>query len=382
VGIHSLVATYPGDSNNPAVVSGLFVLTVTTAPVTAAANPVSVLYGQTIPAITGTLTGVLPQDAANVTPVWSTTAAQGSPAGVYPITCTLSGSAASSYTLSGTTGSVIIAAAGSSTTLTSFDNPANLGAPVVLTAAVTSSTPGTLSGTVTINDGGAPISTGTLISGIYSFSTTALTLGTHSLTATYAPMTTNFAASTSPVLSEVINSSTDFSIAPAPNSTPVTISPGDTATFPLILTPNPGPFNDPITFIVDGLPVGATATFTPSTVTLNSSPVNVTMTVKTPALAMLHRGAVVGGTIAFGLLLWPFFTRRRKSASRFTRLTATLLLMLGTASATTLFSGCAGGSGGFFGQPPQTYTLTVTATSMSTAGVTLHHTTTVLLTLE
>jgi hypothetical protein len=107
------------------------------------------------------------------------------------------------------------------------------------------------------------------------------------------------------------------------------------------------------------------------------------MTVQTPALAMLHRGAVVGGTIAFGLLLWPFFTRRRKAAGRFPRLTATLLLMLGVASATSLLSGCAGaGSNGFFGQPPQTYTLTVTASSTNAAGAPLQHTTTVLLTVE
>jgi hypothetical protein len=223
------------------------------------------------------------------------------------------------------------------------------------------------------------IASGTLnASGVYIFTTSTLALGTHSLTAVYGA-TTNFTTSTSTALSEVVTIDPDFTISAAPPS--LTTSPGNTASFVLTLTPNPAPFANPITFSVAGLPAGATATFTPSSVTLNSAPATVTMNVQTAALVMLHRGAEVGGTIAFGLLLLPLFTRRRKSASRFTRLTATLLLVLGTAAATSLLSGC-GTRNGFFGQAPQTYTLTVTATSTSATGASLQHTTTVQLTVE
>jgi len=381
VGTHNLVATYPGDSNNPAVASGIFVLTVTPLGITATANAVSVLYGQPIPALTGTLSGVLPQDTANVTAIFATTAVQGSPVGVYPITVTLTGSAASNYTvtLSSTSGSVTISAAGSKTVLTSNSNPADLGTAVILTATVTSTTTGTPSGTVSILDGTTQIAGGTLnTSGVYTFTTSTLALGTHSLTAVYGA-TTNFTTSTSTALSEVIIADPDFSISAAPAS--LTTSPGNTVSYVLTLTPNPTPFTNPITFSVAGLPTGATATFTPSSVTLNSTPASVTMNVQTAALTMLHRTEAVGGMIAFGLLLLPFFTRRRKSASRFTRLTATLLLMLGTATATSLLSGC-GARNGFFGQAPQTYTLTITATSTSVTGAPLQHTTSVQLTVE
>ena len=326
---------------------------------------------------------MLPADAANVTAVFSTTAVQGSPVGVYPITVTLTGSASGNYTvtLSPTSGSVTISAAGSKTVLTSNNNPAYLGTPVILTATVTSTTTGTPSGTVTILDGTTQIASGALnASGVFTFTTSTLALGTHSLTASYAA-STNFTASTSTALSEVVVVAPDFNINPGPNSGSVTTSPGSAASFLFTLTPNPAPVTNPITFSVTGLPPGATATFSPSSVTLNSASANVTMTVQTKALAMLHRGAEVGGTIAFALLLWPLFTRRRKSATRFTRLTATLLLVLGTAAATSLLSGC-GARSGFFGQPPQTYTLTVTATSTSVTGATVQHSTTVLLTVE
>ena len=383
VGTHSLVATYPGDANNPAVASGLFVLTVTPLPITATANAVSVLYGQAIPTLTGTLTGVLSQDTANVTAVWSTTATQGSAVGVYPITVALTGSAAANYTvtLSSTSGSVTISAAGSKTVLASSNNPANLGTPVTLTATVTSTTTGTPSGPIVILDGTTQIASGTLnASGAFSFTTSTLALGTHSLTAVYAP-TTDFTGSTSTALSEVITVDPDFTVGPSVITASLTTTPGSAAAFQLVLAPNPAPFTNPITFSVSGLPAGATATFSPSTVTLNGSPAYVTMTVQTAALAMLHRTEAIGGTIAFSLLLWPLFARRRKIAGRFSRLALTLLVLLGSAAATSLLSGC-GARNGFFGQAPQTYTLTVTATSTSVTSAPLQHTTTVQLTVE
>jgi hypothetical protein len=56
-----------------------------------------------------------------------------------------------------------------------------------------------------------------------------------------------------------------------------------------------------------------------------------------------------------------------------------LFVLLGSAAILGL-TGC--GSGGFFVQSPQTYTITVTATATSAANTTLQHTTTVTLTVQ
>lgn len=74
-------------------------LSVTALAITATANPISVPYGETIPAITGALSGVLAADVGNVTAVFSTTAKSTSPVGSYPISVSLTGSAAGNYTV-------------------------------------------------------------------------------------------------------------------------------------------------------------------------------------------------------------------------------------------------------------------------------------------
>jgi len=59
-------------------------------------------------------------------------------------------------------------------------------------------------------------------------------------------------------------------------------------------------------------------------------------------------------------------------------LSALFVLIVG--AATLGLSGC--GSGGFFAQDPQSYTITVTATATSAANTTLQHTTTVTLVVQ
>jgi hypothetical protein len=67
---------------------------------------------------------------------------------------------------------------------------------------------------------------------------------------------------------------------------------------------------------------------------------------------------------------------RRRLGKTLGRTIFTLLLLVAGASAMAGLSGC-GATSGFFGQPTQTYTMTVTATSG-----TLSHATTITLTLE
>ena len=99
VGTDNFVATYSGDSTYPAVTSAPVTLTITPLALVATVNSVIFNYGQPVPTITGTLTGVLPQDNGKVSPVFATTATATSPAGTYPVTVSLSGPAAGNYSV-------------------------------------------------------------------------------------------------------------------------------------------------------------------------------------------------------------------------------------------------------------------------------------------
>jgi hypothetical protein len=129
----------------------------------------------------------------------------------------------------------------------------------------------------------------------------------------------------------------------------------------------------PVSFIVTGLPTGATATFTPSTVAVNAGATTVMMTAQTAAAMAQSRRSPIGRDIILALLLLPFGMKRSLRRRRNGRMLLLLLLLAGTAA---VMSGC-GSSNGFQLQSPQTYTLTVTAT-----GGTLEHSQTVTLIVQ
>lgn len=92
-----------------------------------------------------------------------------------------------------------------SISLTSSLNPSTHGTSVTFTATITSPTGAhPSSGTITFKDGSTTIGTGSIASGKATFSTSALAVGTHSITASYAG-TSNYGASTSPTLSQVVH---------------------------------------------------------------------------------------------------------------------------------------------------------------------------------
>ncbi len=96
------------------------------------------------------------------------------------------------------------------TTLTSSLNPSTSGQSVTFTATVTGPTGNTTipTGSVTFLDGGTSIGTGTLNGlGQATFTTTSLSVASHSITAAYGGSTT-FAGSTSPILTQVVNTGT------------------------------------------------------------------------------------------------------------------------------------------------------------------------------
>jgi lipopolysaccharide export LptBFGC system permease protein LptF len=137
-----------------------------------------------------------------------------------------------------------------------------------------------------------------------------------------------------------------------------------------------------ITFVVSGLPAGATATFSPQTIPAGSGATNDTLSIQTSVQsAMLERNRKLGGGLsvaALGILLLPFGGGIRRSGKRMLRLSYLVLLLAGAVSLAGL-TGCAvvNGQGEFHSTSAQTYTVTVTSTAAS-----LSQTTTVTLIVE
>ncbi len=364
-GIHYIVASYTGDANNTAITSGVFVLAISPLPLTAIAQPVSLLYGQTVPTLTGTLSGVLPQDAGQVSAVFTTAATSTSAPASYPIAVALSGSAAGNYTVTpaASSGSVVIAQAPSDTTLIASSTAPVQGVSFTLTATVASSTTGTPAGTVSFYDGSALLNAtpAPLTAGVGAVTLTTLTVGAHSFTATYSG-SADFLASTSAALSSSVLTP-DFTVA---SSTPAqNLVPGKTTSYTIALTPINPTFVYPVSLSVAGLPFGVTAAFAPASLPAGSAAATTTLTLSANAQAQLRRNNSPMGTIplsamALALLSLTFSRRLRKAAQRFNAARKLLLALLAL-TALAAVAGC--GGSGFFSQARQTYTVTVTATS-------------------
>jgi hypothetical protein len=252
-------------------------------------------------------------------------------------------------------------------TVTASPNPAFLTYAVTFTASVSSSASAP-TGTVVFSDGASQLGTGTVTAGVASYTTSASTAGTHSITAVYSG-DAHYTTATSGLLPETIE---DFKLA-FTGSGAVTAPPGTQAAFPLMMTPVGGPtMPAAVSLTVTGLPLGATAVFSPSSVAANAGTSNVTLQVSLPsqaALLPMHRP--FGGSpfpVALALVLLPFAAKLRKAASRFNKLLAFALI---GAALTVGMTGC----GATF--KSQSYSLTITATSGS-----LSHATAVQLTVQ
>jgi hypothetical protein len=162
--------------------------------------------------------------------------------------------------------------AGTRTVLVSSVNPSNPNQLITFTATVSSNTTGKPTGMVTFLDGTTAIGSSSLNgSGIATFSTSTLTVGTHSITAAYGG-NTNFTASTSPVLSQMVekgNTSIVLSL------TPTSANLNQTVTFTAAVAPGTaGVPSGTVTFVDGTTPLGSSAlggngvaTFSTSTLT-------------------------------------------------------------------------------------------------------------------
>jgi hypothetical protein len=149
---------------------------------------------------------------------------------------------------------------------------------------------------------------------------------------------------------------------------------GTTVNYAVSIAPLSGsnPFNGAVTLTATGLPIGATASFAPATVTPGSGGASSTLSVKIqPLTGALSRPSrpksfQAGGSIALATLVFWFSSKRRRALRG--RLLA-LLLVFCLGSALAGLTGC--GSGNGFAIPTASSTITITATS----GTTIHATT-------
>jgi len=224
VGLHSLTATYSGDSYDLTSTSHAITQTVnqasTTTGLASSPNPSSVGQNVTLTATvspatsTGTVTfyrgstsmGTSPLTGGTATLVVSTLTF-----GSHSLTATYNGDMNDATS---TSPSLIQVVENSTTTLlSSSPNPSILGQSVTLTATVS---PATATGTVTFYRGSTSMGTGNLSGGVATLPVSTLSLGAHSLTATYNG-DANDQPSTSPALIQQVKNSTTTLLTSSPN---------------------------------------------------------------------------------------------------------------------------------------------------------------------
>jgi sugar lactone lactonase YvrE len=383
VGLHHITASYAGDQTHSSAQGPTFALTITPRQLSTAPAPLTLLYGQPIPAITGTLTGLLPQDTSNFTATFATTAAPLSPAGTYPFTASISGSAAGNYTLTITPPSLTINPAPTQVTLTDLlatGTTLQPGAPITFTTHVAPTTAGQPTGDVTLLDGATPLlSSPVSASGDSTFTTNSLAQGAHTLTALYSG-DPNFTPSTStPAPITVGTASTptaDFTLN-ATGTTTQTVVSGSSATFTFAVQFQ-GNLASPITLAATGLPNLATASFNPAYLPPGAAP-NFTLTIATPNTTARHQDRAP--SIYWALLLFPtagLALRPCNCRNKFTLLAFAMFSV-----ALTLCSGCGNRiNTANVAAVPRTYTITVTGTATAATGNVLQHSTTVSLILQ
>jgi len=380
-GSYSVVAAYTEDPTHPAVQSQPLSFRITPRALTAAPDPITLLYGQSIPTLTGTLTGALPQDDDDLNTTFTATIGPFSPVGAYPISASIAGSAAKNYALTTISAKVTINPAPTLTSLTSSATSITSGNPFTLTTHTASTTTGMPTGTIALLDGSTPLQSLVSSGGDAIFTTSILSPGPHTLTASYTGDKNFLSSASAPILITVIPSSAaaDFTLTPS-GTTTQTIPSGGTANFNLTLQIQSSTLASPITLSATGLPPLATASFNPPYLPPGTTPNTFILTINTPQTTAMNRNSGTLPFLSFFLLPITGITLRLKRRSRKTTLVAFAILV----SALTLCSGCGSriNTAGESTAPAKTYTITVTGTATSPTGGILQHSTEVTLLIQ
>ena len=280
--------------------------------------------------------------------------------GAGAVTIEASQAATASYNSATTMTTILAAKQATQTSVSASPTVATPVQTVTLTATVSATiagTPATPTGAVIFLDNGVQLgATVNVVGGIATLVVPSLPTGTAVITAMYSG-DGNFLASTSSNSASVVVASLDFTFTNTGTSA-YTAAPGAMATYNFALAPLSGSYPGPVSFSVTGLPTGATASFTPSSVAANGGATPVMMTVQTAA-ATAHNNSPFGRGIVLAFLLLPFVAKRSVRQKMKGRMLLLVLLMAGV---TATLTGC-GSTNGFLLQSQQTYTLTVTATS-------------------
>jgi hypothetical protein len=249
-----------------------------------------------------------------------------------------------------------------STTVASSLNPSVFGQSITLTAKVRFSRV-MPTGTLTFLDGTTTLGTGTLNGAVATYTTSSLAAGQNSITAVYGGDANNV-GSTSAVLTQTVNPA-DFTL--TSNPTTATVAAGQSGMFTLTVTPQ-GSFTSPISFSCGGLPTLASCTFSPPTLTPNTSTVTTTLTIATAGRSASLAPPRLGRRSQPLYAIWLVLPAMLLGMVRMTAPNRRKLLSCGLAF--LLVGGCllqaaCGGSGG--GRTPAgSYTVTVTGGAGST----------------
>ncbi len=382
-GVYNLIATYAGDQTHLSAQSLVLPFEIAPQTLTTAIVSVTLFYGQPIPALTGTLAGILPQDAGNVTASFSTTAASLSPPGTYPIAASLNGPAAANYRLAAPPAIITINPASTSTSLSNLIATVTSGASITLTTRVASTTTVTPTGYVSLLDGGIQLASTPLSNGNATFSDLNLSPGDYTLKAVYNG-SANFLSSVSspqqitvPATTPTPPPSADFTIA-ATGTPSQTILSGTPASFTFTIQPQ-GSLSSPVTLAATGLPNLATASFNPPTVPPAAASSTFTLTVATPETTARNQAP----QSTWALLLLPIlgFTLRTRARTFSAKLLAVALCCISLLAAT----GCGdrvNAANSAATAASKSYTITVTGTATTPTGSILQHSTNVTLIVE
>jgi hypothetical protein len=221
-GTASIKATYAGDTTFLASTSAIFTETVnkytTAATVTSSANPSS--FGQSVTfstavtsssggtsggTPTGTVTfknGTATLGTQNLAGGAATLATSALTVGTHSITVVYNGDASHAASTSPAV-SQVVNKTGTSTVLSSSQNPSTTGQSVTFSATVTATTSGVPTGSVTFKSGTRALGAETLVGGVASISTTTLAKGSDTISASYSG-SPNFVGS-STTLIQVVN---------------------------------------------------------------------------------------------------------------------------------------------------------------------------------
>jgi sugar lactone lactonase YvrE len=384
-GTHSIVATYAGDASHSSAQSNAFTLTVTPLQLTATVAPTAILYGQPLPALSGTLSGMLPQDASGVSLTLTSNATMLSPPGIYPIAGSLAGPAATNYILAPIIGGITIAKAPASLAITSSTASALPGVAIVLSAQLATPTSGVPTGTITFLSGSSTLATTSVPqNGIATATISTLPSGSNSIVAIYSGDADFLSTTSAPVVVTIGTlSSPDFTLASVGTNTQ-TVPAGTSATFTFATQTSGTSLASAITLAVSGLPVGATASFSPGYIPPGNAATSFTLVIATSAAAA-HAMPLPHGPPSYyltslscfilpGILLW-----RRRSA-----VLPGMLAILALGVLATFAAGCGDrvNTAAQISTNLRTYPLQVTGTATSPTGTILQHTATVTLQIE